>query len=70
MNFLLQYNLEEMKNMMQAELNNYRLGAGLRIAGNVNRLEIGTLRLGTNGFNIGLDIFGDMKVTVEEKTKK
>jgi len=70
MNFLLQYNLEEMKNMMQAELNNYRLGAGLRIAGNVNRLEIGTLRLGTNGFNIGLDIFGDMKVTVEEKKKK
>jgi hypothetical protein len=41
---------------MQAELNNYRIGAGLRIAGNVNRLEIGTLRLGTNGFNIGLDI--------------
>jgi hypothetical protein len=69
MNFLLQYNLEEMKNMMQAELNNYRIGAGLRIAGNVNRLEIGALRLGTNGFNIGLDIFGDMKVTVEEKKK-
>lgn len=70
MNFLLQYNLGEMKNMMQAELNNYRIGPGLRIAGNVNRLEIGTLRLGTNGFNIGLDIFGEMKVTVEEKKKK
>jgi hypothetical protein len=67
MNFLLKYNLEEMKNMLQAELNNYRIGSGLRIAGNVHRLEIGQLRLSSTGFNIGLDIAGDMKVTVDQK---
>lgn len=69
MNFLLKYNLEEMKNMLQAELNNYRIGSGLRIAGNVHRLEIGQLRLSSTGFNIGLDIAGDMKVTVDQKNK-
>jgi len=69
LNFFLKYNLEEMKNMLQSELNNYRLGAGLRIAGNINRLDIGQLRLGTSGLIIGLEIIGDMKVTVEEKKK-
>lgn len=67
MNFLLKYNLEEMKNMLQAELNNYRLGHGLRMAGNVHRLDIGQLRLSSSGFNLGLDIAGDMKVTVEQR---
>ncbi|HOY19372.1 MAG TPA: DUF4403 family protein, partial [Haliscomenobacter sp.] len=66
MNFLLKYNLEEMKNMLQAELNNYRLGSGLRMAGNIDRLEIGKLRLGPNGFNIGIEILGNLKVMVEE----
>ncbi|HPH21167.1 MAG TPA: DUF4403 family protein, partial [Haliscomenobacter sp.] len=69
MNFLLKYNLEEMKNMLQAELNNYRLGSGLRMAGNIDRLEIGKLRLGPNGFNIGIEILGNLKVMVEEKKK-
>jgi len=69
MNFLLKYNLEELKNMLQAELNNYRIGSGLRIAGDVHRLEIGQLRLSSTGFNIGLDIAGDMKVTVDQKNK-
>jgi hypothetical protein len=67
MNFLLQYNLGEMKNMLQSELNNYRLGAGLRMAGNVDRLEIGKLQLGSNGFNVGLDVYGNLKVLVSEK---
>ena len=68
-NFLLKYNLEEMKNMLQAELNNYRLGSGLRMSGNIDRLEIGKLRLGPNGFNIGIGILGNLKVMVEEKKK-
>jgi Domain of unknown function (DUF4403) len=69
MNFLLGYNLEEMKNMLQSELNNFKIGGGLKVDSKVNTLKIGQLQLTPGGFFIGLDINGNLKVTVDPKRK-
>jgi hypothetical protein len=64
LNFLLSYNLSEMKNMLQSELNMYKLAPGLRMEGLMKDLRIGSIVLTKEGIQVGVQLEGNLKIMV------
>jgi hypothetical protein len=64
LNFLLSYNLSEMKNMLQSELNMYKLAPGLRMEGLMKDLRIGSIILTKEGIQVGVQLEGNLKIMV------
>jgi hypothetical protein len=64
LNFLLTYNLGEMKNMLQSELNTYKLAPGLRMQGLMQDLKIGSIVLTKEGIAVNVQLEGNLKISV------
>lgn len=61
-NFLLKYNLEEIKKTLQQQLDEAPLPEGIQMKGKVEDLSIGQAFLSSSGFNLRIDLTGFIEV--------
>jgi hypothetical protein len=64
MNFLLQYNLDELKNQLQEQLNNYPITRGIVLDGKLEDLNIQDAFLSTEAIRVDVALVGRLNVQV------
>ncbi len=65
LDFLLDYNLNAVKEELQAQLTNYPLGGGLVINGNLQELNIQNVFLAPDGMRVNLVLAGEVALEVD-----
>lgn len=63
--FLMQYNIEDLRKQVQASLNNYKVSEGITINGQLHDLNLYNAYLTTTGIRVHVAISGDVKARVE-----
>ena len=64
MNFLLDYNLAELKNQLQTQLNEYKVGQNIVLDGNLDELSIRDAFLAADGIKVQVALRGKLNVQV------
>jgi|APTNR8051073442_1049403.scaffolds.fasta_scaffold00320_24 hypothetical protein len=63
--FLLQYNLQDLRRQIQSNLNNYRMGQGIFIDGELHDLSLFNAYLTTTGIKVSVALRGDVEVKIQ-----
>jgi hypothetical protein len=66
MNFLLDYNLKESRQMIENQLNNYQIAPGIKMTSHVNDLNIREVQIIPDGLYADIFISGDLKIVVDD----
>lgn len=69
LNFYLNLNLAESRQLLENQLNGFQLAPGLGLAGKVSQLELGNVKLTEKGFVVDVLLGGDLKITVDQLKK-
>lgn len=64
MDYLMSYNLQDAQQQMQAQLSDYELSPGIRMAGNLSELNLYNAYLTPEGIKVVMSIKGDLGVKV------
>lgn len=62
LDFYLDYNMEEMKKMVQAEMNGYEITEGVKMFAELSELNVSNVYLSTEAINVKVDLKGKLRV--------